>query len=93
MAIQDLAKKEYIMLNCLIILLSSPKNTLIELAAITLPRELSAVGSITEAFLVANTSIKEVPKVTMVMAVTSSFKPIKHPNIFAKSLQLQIFHF
>ena len=88
MAIQDLAKREYIMLNCLIILLSSPRNTLIELAAITLPRELSAVGSITEAFLVANTSIKEVPKVTMVMAVTSSFKPIKHPNIFAKSLQL-----
>ena len=62
-----------------------------ELAAITLPKELSAVGSITEAFLVANTSIKEVPKVTKVMAVTSSFNPIKQPKILAKSLKL-FFH-
>ena len=75
------------MVCLLTILLYLPRNTVMELAAITLPRELSAVGSITAAFLVANTSIKEVPKVTKVIAVTSSFNPIKHPKILAKSLK------
>ena len=87
-----------------------------ELAAMTLPRELSAVVSMTAAFLmaksqystvqystvqysivqykagqyytflVANTSIMEVPRVRTVMAVTSSRSPIRQPNILAKSL-------
>ena len=56
------------------------------LAAMTFPRELSAVGSLTEAILVANTSIREVPKVTRVIAVTSSRTPSKQPRILAKSL-------
>ena len=88
-----------------------PRNTLMELAAMTLPRELSAVVSMTAAFLmaksqystvqysivqykagqyytflVANTSIMEVPRVRTVMAVTSSRSPIRQPNILAKSL-------
>ena len=52
----------------------------------TFPSELSAVESIFTAFLVAKTSIMEVPKVTIVIAVTSSLNPTRHPNIFAKSL-------
>ena len=88
-----------------------PRNTLMELAAMTLPRELSAVVSMTAAFLmaksqystvqystvqykagqyytflVANTSIMEVPRVRTVMAVTSSLSPMRQPNILAKSL-------
>ena len=66
--------------NCL------PRNTLMELAAITFPRVLSAVGSWAAAFLVATASIMLVPNVTMVMAVTSSLRPTRHPNILAKSL-------
>ena len=66
--------------NCL------PRNTLMELAAITFPRVLSAVGSRAAAFLVAKASIMLVPKVRMVMAVTSSLRPTRHPNILAKSL-------
>ena len=62
---------------------------MIEFAAMTFPRELSAVGSMAAAFLVANTSIIEVPRVTMVMAVTSSFRPIKQPKILEKSLVLK----
>ena len=57
-----------------------------ELAAITFPRVLSAVGSRAAAFLVAKASIMLVPNVTMVMAVTSSLRPTRHPNILAKSL-------
>jgi len=57
-----------------------------ELAAITFPRVLSAVASREAAFLVANASIMLVPNVRMVTAVTSSLRPIRHPNIFAKSL-------
>ena len=57
-----------------------------ELAAITFPRVLSAVGSRAAAFLVAKASIMLVPNVTIVMAVTSSLRPTRHPNILAKSL-------
>ena len=64
-----------------------PRKTDIALAAITFPIELSAVVSFTEAILVAKTSIIEVPKVTMVIAVTSSRSPIKQPRILAKSLK------
>ena len=59
-----------------------------ELAAITFPRVLSAVGSRAAAFLVAKASIMLVPKVRMVMAVTSSLRPTRHPNILAKSLEI-----
>ena len=64
----------------------SPRNTLMELAAITFPRVFSAVGSREAAFLVAKASIMLVPKARMVTAVTSSLRPTKHPNILAKSL-------
>lgn len=64
----------------------SPRNTPIAFAATTFPIELSAVGSLTAAILEANKSIWEVPKVTRVMAVTSSLRPIMQPNTFAKSL-------
>ena len=64
----------------------SPRNTPIAFAATTFPIELSAVGSLTAAILEANRSIWEVPKVTRVMAVTSSLRPIMQPNTFAKSL-------
>ena len=59
-----------------------------EFAAITFPRVLSAVGSRPAAFLVAKASIMLVPNVTMVMAVTSSLRPTRHPNILAKSLKV-----
>ena len=61
-----------------------------ELAAITFPRVLSAVGSWAAAFLVAKASIMLVPNVTMVMAVTSSLRPTRHPKILAKSLNQKI---
>ena len=64
------------------------RNTDIALAATTFPIELSAVESFTEAILVANTSIRDVPKVTRVIAVTSSRNPTKQPRILAKSLKL-----
>ena len=64
------------------------RNTDIALAATTFPIELSAVESFTEAILVAKTSIRDVPKVTRVIAVTSSRNPTKHPRILAKSLKL-----
>ena len=41
----------------------------------------------TAAFIVAKTSMRDVPKVTIVMAVTSSFRPIRQPKILARSLQ------
>ena len=56
------------------------------LAATTLPMELSALGSLMAAILLANRSIWDVPKVTRVMAVISSFIPTRQPNILAKSL-------
>ena len=71
--------------NCL------PRNTLMELAATTFPRVLSAVGSWAAAFLVAKTSIMLVPNVTIVMAVTSSLRPTRHANILAKSLNKEKF--
>ena len=65
----------------------SPKKTPIAFAATTLPIELSAVGSLTAAILLANKSIWDVPKATKVIAVISLFRPTKHPKTFAKSLQ------
>ena len=60
------------------------------LAATTLPMELSAVGSLMAAILLANRSIWDVPKATRVMAVSSLGSPTKHPNILAKSLMMKI---
>ena len=65
-----------------------PRKTDMALAATTFPIELSAVESLTEAILVANTSMREVPKVTRVIAVTSSLSPIRQPSIFARSLSV-----
>ena len=65
-----------------------PRKTDMALAATTFPMELSAVESLTEAILVANTSMREVPKVTRVIAVTSSLSPIRQPSIFARSLSV-----
>eukprot|EP00732_Lithocolla_globosa_P002104 Lithocolla_globosa_v1_NODE_1276_length_2703_cov_31.340883.p2 type:complete len:168 gc:universal NODE_1276_length_2703_cov_31.340883:2575-2072(-) len=62
-----------------------PKKTLTELLPVTFPRLLSAVVSITAAVLEAKVSGKEVPKATMVIAVTESFKPTEQPNKAAKS--------
>ena len=65
-----------------------PRKTDMALAATTFPMELSAVESLTEAILVANTSMREVPKVTRVIAVTSSLSPIRQPSILARSLSV-----
>lgn len=62
-----------------------PKNTLTELLPVTFPMELSAFFSCWAACLLANRSGRLVPKATKVMAVTMSFKPIKQPNIPARS--------
>ena len=63
----------------------SPKNTLTALLPLILPIELSAVFSFTAAALLANVSGMLVPKATSVIAVTVVSKPIKHPNIVARS--------
>lgn len=49
------------------------------------PIELSAVFSLTAATLLANVSGMLVPKATKVMATTVFFRPIKHPNMLARS--------
>jgi len=59
---------------------------LTELLPFTLPTELSAVFSLMAAALLANVSGILVPKATSVMAVMASPKPIKQPNVPAKSL-------
>ena len=74
------------MLILVMIEIERPRKTDIALAATTFPMELSAVESLTEAILVAKTSMREVPKVTRVIAVTSSFSPIRQPRILARSL-------
>lgn len=57
-----------------------------ELLPFTLPTELSAVFSLIAAVLLANVSGILVPKATNVMAVMASSRPIKQPNVPAKSL-------
>lgn len=57
-----------------------------ELLPFTLPTELSAVFSLIAAVLLANVSGILVPRATKVMAVMASPKPIKQPNVPAKSL-------
>lgn len=71
----------------------SPRNTPMALAATTLPIELSAVGSLMAAILLANRSIWDVPKATRVMAVSSLGRPTRQPNILAKSLKTSLLNY
>lgn len=63
----------------------SPRNTLTELLPVTLPMDASAYFSETAAVLLANKSGRLVPSATNVKAVTSFFRPIRHPNMVARS--------
>jgi hypothetical protein len=67
-----------------------PRNTFTELLPLTFPTELSAVFSIRAAVLLANVSGILVPNATKVIAVILSSRPIKHPNVPAKSLMIVV---
>ena len=62
-----------------------PRNTLTELLPVTLPTAASACFSLIAAHLLANKSGRLVPSATKVMAVTSALRPIRQPNIVARS--------
>ena len=67
-----------------------PRNTMTELLPVMCPIASSAYFSLIAAVLLAKISGREVPRATKVMAVTSSFNPIRQPKIAARSPTITI---
>mmetsp|Transcript_46235 Transcript_46235/g.145009 ORF Transcript_46235/g.145009 Transcript_46235/m.145009 type:complete len:223 (+) Transcript_46235:353-1021(+) len=62
-----------------------PRKTLTQLLPVTFPSALSAVSSILIAIMEAKVSGNEVPRATMVMAVTGFSSPTRQPKMEARS--------